>query len=517
MEKLSERPIQREVLEFLSNLLKESQQIDDVERQIGLTRAMKEIVALRQSVSYFRLIGDNLYDGIYVTDGDGKTLYINKAYTRITGISPDEVVGKHVDDLMAKGLFKNAVTPLVIQQKKPVNSVGEISQNGRKLLISGVPVFDEEGRVSNVVVIDRDITDLATIQAELEASQQKIQAVEKDQKKHVQEIQLLRNQQLRKNLIGNSPEMTALLKEIEQAAQVDVTVLITGETGVGKEVVSTELHLSSQRSDGPFIKVNCAAIPTNLLEAELFGYEKGAFTGAGATAKMGLFELADKGTILLDEIGELPIELQAKLLRVIQQKELMRLGGTKPVKLDVRLLAATNCDLQELIRQGRFRSDLYYRLNVLPIQILPLRRRKGDIQALCAHFLGRYNSKYGKEIKISETGMVLLREYPWPGNVRELKNIIERLVIISEAEAVLGLEQIGSLLNIDVRAAEVLPVDAGLKKIVEDVERRTIEKVLATCGSTRSAAKVLQVDQSTIVKKAKKLGISLRDDKMHLS
>lgn len=477
----------------------------------GLQRVADEF---KMAIDFdFRKIGDHLYDGIYISDGKGKTLYVNKAYTRITGISPEEIVGRYVSELENEDYYKNAVTPQVLKYKRQVNSMGESSRNGKRMLITGNPIFNEEGEVTKVVVIDRDITDLSTMQSELEATQLKMKAVEADKNKNKQEIEHLRQIHLKKNLIGRSPAIQQILKAIRQVSCIDVTVLISGETGVGKEVVANELYASSTRKNGPFIKVNCAAIPANLLEAELFGYEKGAFTGAATAGKMGMFELADKGTVMLDEIGEMSLDLQAKLLRVIQHKEVTRIGGAKTVKLDVRIISATNCELKELVRQGKFREDLYYRLNVFPIHIPPLRSRVEDIGLLTDYLLEVYNSRYGKVTTIEASGLAALQQYSWPGNVRELQNVIERLVIVSEPVTEITVEQIASLLNIDPYFSEIMNNEAGLKEIVGMVERKTIEKALAICGSTRKAAQVLKVDQSTIVKKAKRLGIRLSDDK----
>lgn len=477
----------------------------------SLNRLLAELKLLHEFD--FRQIGDSLYDGIYITDGEGKTLYVNSAYTRITGIKPEEVIDKNVSDLVRSGLYKNAVTPEVIRKKKQVNAMGESSRNGIKMLITGNPLFDRDGNVKKVVVIDREITDLLAIKAELEKSQQKIKAVEDATIKKKQEIEHLRSMQLNTNLIGKSMEMQQIIKQIHQVANLDVTLLITGETGAGKEVVANEIYLQSNRNNGPFIKVNCAAIPATLLEAELFGYEKGAYTGAASSGKMGLFELADKGTLLLDEIGDMPMELQSKLLRVIQYKEISRIGGTKPIKLDVRILAATNCELKNLVKKGKFREDLYYRLSVFPIHIPPLRARAGDIEDLTKHFLTMYNTKYSKYTTFEREALAVLEHYGWPGNSRELQNIIERLVIICDSHAVISADKVKNILNIELPFEELLNEELGLKQIVENVERKTIEKILKAYGSTRKAAKVLKIDQSTIVKKAKKLGIQLRDEK----
>lgn len=457
----------------------------------------------------FREFGDHFYDGIYITDGDGKTMYVNKAYTRITGIIAEDVVGKFVDDLIKAGVFKNAVSMEVIKQKKQVNAVGESLKNGTKMLITGCPIFDQEGRVKNVVIIDREITDLFTMRDELERTQQKIKVVEEAKVKTTQEIEHLRRQQVQKSMVGSSEEIKKILTQVKQVAGLDTTVLITGETGTGKEVVANEIYINSRRCNAPFIKVNCAAIPATLLEAELFGYEKGAFTGA-TRGKLGLFELADKGTLLLDEIGEMPMELQAKLLRVLQDKELIRLGGVKSVKLDVRILSSTNCDLRELVKQGKFREDLYYRLHIFPITIPPLRTRLTDITDLTEHFLAIYNNKYDKQVTVQATGMELFQQYGWPGNVRELQNIIERLVIIAEPYTEVQVQQISSILNVFPQNFH-MAADGGLKAIVEQVEKDVIARALKEHGSTRKAAKILRIDQSTIVKKTKKWGLCLND------
>ena len=501
--------------ELIAKIEKQSWDISSHQELLaGLNKVLSELTAARELD--FREIGDHLYDGIYITDGQGKTLYVNAAYTRITGIRPEEVVGKYVDELVVSGIYLNAVTPEVIKHKKQVNSMGESLRNGTKMLITGSPVLDAEGNVKKVVIIDREITDLLQMKSDLEASQKQIKAVEKDKIKSALEVEHLRKMHLNKNLIGNSLETQQVIRSIQQVAGLDVTVLITGETGAGKEVVANEIYLQSARKNDPFIKVNCAAIPANLLEAELFGYARGAFTGATSTGKTGLFELADKGTIMLDEIGDMPLELQSKLLRVIQHKEITRVGGAKPVKLDVRILSSTNCDLKELVKQGRFREDLYYRLNVFPIHIPPLRSRHQDIEPLARHFLEIYNLKYTKNTVIEPLGFEMLRQYSWPGNIRELQNIIERLVIVSEHNGTISNEQIGNLLNIHPSyMTELVVEEMGLKEIVNNIEKKTIEKALALCGSTRKAAKVLKVDQSTIVKKAKRLGISLRDENTH--
>ena len=448
-----------------------------------------------ESVDY-KKICDELYDGIYLADEKGKTLYVNKSYSRITGLSPDLVLGKYVSDLMKEGLYKNAITPDIIKTKKPINAMAEI-RTGVKVLLSGSPILDQDGNLKKVVVINRDMSDLLDIQKKLIASQN--------------EVEHLRNLQITNKLIGKSDEIQPIIQMVHQVANLDVTVLIMGETGVGKEVIGNEIYINSDRHDKPFIKVNCAAIPANLLEAELFGYEAGSFTGASSKGKIGMFELADKGTLLLDEIGEMPLELQSKLLRIIQEKEVTRVGGTKPIKFDVRILAATNCDLYELVKTGKFREDLYYRLNVFPIRIPPLRNRISDIELLAKHYLDFYNTKYGKQIVFDREVYEVFKTYTWPGNIRELQNVVERLVITSEKQKTINAELSRNILNLEPESTDTPSEELSLKEIVEKVEKKVIEKALKDYGSTRKAAVALKISQSSVVKKAKKLGIHISD------
>lgn len=453
----------------------------------------------------FREIGDHLYDGVYITDGAGRTLYVNRSYLRITGLAAEEVLGRRVQDLVSAGLYSNAVTPEVLRLRTQVNSVGHSARNGARMLISGIPIFDTAGEIKFVAVVEREISDLASMQAMLEASDAKIRAARAIEVRVRREVEHLRRQNRSETLLGRSPQIAQVFHLVERVARTDATVLIEGESGVGKEVVANEIHRASQRK-GSFIKVNCAALPATLLEAELFGYDRGAFTGAAPGGKIGLFELADHGTLLLDEIGDLPLELQVKLLRAIQHKEVTRLGGTRPIRLDVRLVAATNADLRRSVREGRFREDLFYRLAVYPITLPPLREREEDIILLSEHFLEKYNQKYNKIISICEAGQHCLLAYGWPGNIRELQNVIERIVLVSDVRAVIDGGQVAAFLNIadDGRGGD----GTSLPEKVDSLERREIVKALATFGSTRRAALALGIDQSTIVKKARRLGIT---------
>ena len=445
----------------------------------------------------FKEISDNLYDGIYISDGTGKTIFVNKAYLRNTEIPEEKLIGRTVKEIAEEGLYKGAVTMEVIKRKEPVNSLGKILGNNKEVLVSGSPIFDEEGNVKLVVINNRDISDLK----ELEQINAKLN---KDKERANEEINYLRKQQISSDIVVDN-QMNETMELINTIAPTDVTVLITGESGTGKEVVADEIYHRSKRNNKPFIKVNCAAIPEELLESELFGYEGGAFTDASKTGKIGLFELANGGTILLDEIGEMQLSLQAKLLRVLQTKEIRRIGGNKPIVLDIRVIASTNRNLQEEIKKGNFREDLYYRLNVVPIVVKPLRERKEMIPKLTKVFLDNYNKKYGKDAIIQDEAIYLLTEYKWPGNIRELENLIERMVVINN-DGVIKYNSIASILELE--NSQDSESDARtLKDIVERLEKDIITKSIKKHGSVNKAAAALGLSQPALWKKCKKLNI----------
>jgi transcriptional regulator with PAS, ATPase and Fis domain len=342
----------------------------------------------------------------------------------------------------------------------------------------------------------RDITDLTNMKKELENKEELIAQQQN-------ELALLRSLQLNSpfGVVISSRQMKKVMEMSVHVGKFDCTVLIQGESGVGKEIIAQTIVQSSERKEGPFIKINCGAIPETLLESELFGYEKGAFTGADPKGKTGMFEMANKGTILLDEVGEIPISLQVKLLRVLQEKEIIRVGGTKPIKLNIRIIAATNQNLEEMVREGTFREDLYYRINVVSIIIPPLRKRPDDIPALTKHFLHKFNKKYNLNKSISPQLQDLLLTYPWPGNVRELQNLIENLVILTQDDVITPehlpakfLEHRNNVTPNLVEINKILP----LKEAVNILETNLIKEAMQRFGTTRRAASILKVDQSTL-------------------
>lgn len=447
----------------------------------------------------FQKVVDSLIDGVYVTDDKAVTQYVNPAYCKHTGIQPEEILGRSVTEIAEEGaLFGKAVSADVISLKRNVTGTGVVKNHKGKSVpayATGVPIFGEDGRVTNVAVSVFDTDSLIYRVTEFRNTV------------HVEKaVQILDrfDEEDMNPMVGNDASMRSIRRTIARAAPTDVTILITGESGVGKEVVADSIYSASDRKGRPYVKVNCTAIPGNLLESELFGYEKGSFTGALNQGKAGLFELANHGTILLDEIGDLPYELQTKLLRVLQQKEVLRIGGKKPISLDVRVIAATNADLKQKIKDGRFREDLYYRLSVVPIFIPPLRERRGDIDKLVKHYFFEYCTKHAHTVTVPDETLEIFRRYPWPGNVRELQNVIEYMVICCEGN-VLQPQVLAAYLGMDSRRAGETP--ASLKAAVDSYEKELIARAIEECGGVRKAARALDVDPSTISRKARKYGI----------
>lgn len=456
-----------------------------------------ELDLVKTDLEAFMACSDDL---ACITDGSGSKVRISSSCEKLYGVKPESLIGKNVKDLEKSGMYLPSATRMVIEEKKPV-TVTQKTKTGRKLLVTATPVFDDEGHIKRVVSISKDITDEEKLKAELKQTKSLLQRYER-------ELSSLRIAHLKNSeVIYRSKAMEKLLEMVNKVANVESTVLIYGETGVGKEVLAKYIHNISDRSSGPFIKINCGAIPENLLEAELFGYEKGAFTGARSEGKPGLIEIADKGTLLLDEISELPFSLQVKLLRVLQEREFIRVGGIKTISVDVRIIAASNKDLKELVKEGKFRQDLYYRLNVVPVTIPPLRERPEDIPILAHHFLNIYNERYNRSKQLTSEVVEIFIRYSWPGNVRELENVIERLVVTSEDNQITKKDLPGEFFNKDemnnsagVYVSRLMP----LKEASALVEYQLIKQAIEEGGSTYKAAEMLGVDQSTIIRKLKR-------------
>lgn len=437
------------------------------------------------------------YDGIYITDGDAKTIIVNKAYENITGMSREELLNKNMIELVKEGKVSKSAT-LIVLKNKEITTIEQEFSTGKKALVSSTPIFDEKGNITMVVTNVRDVTELYELKEQLEKN-------EKLNKKYFFEIEAIRSQLLNaKDIIAEDEKMLNILELAKKVALVDTTVLLLGETGVGKEEIAKYIHKNSKRCNNNFIKVNCGAISENLIESEFFGYEKGAFTGANPNGKLGLFEVADGGTIFLDEVGELPLDMQVKLLRVLQEGEIQRVGDTKMIKVNVRVLAATNRNLEDMVSKKTFRDDLYYRINVVPINILPLRERKKDIEPLVENFLNNLNRKYNFNKTITPAAMCCLYEYDWPGNVRELKNIIERTVIMSSGDKILRSDLSIKNHHEDKIEINLENKEFKLREAVAKLEAEFIENAFKKNGNVRAAAKELGIDASTFVRKRKR-------------
>ena len=436
---------------------------------------------------------EGISDAVFADDSTGRCLWCNKACEELYNISLDDVYGKYVDELEDMGVFSPSVTKRVLKEQREMTIIHK-NKYGKKLLTTGTPIFDSDNNVSMVITTSRDITRLTKHHHAAAAVP-------------IMNMDTMENIDLPNDgIIANSLAMKNVMSLTKKLAAVDSTVLITGESGVGKGLIAKFLHGESSRYEKPFVTVNCGAIPENLIESELFGYVPGAFTGSKAEGKRGLFEAAQNGTIFLDEISELPLNLQVKLLRVIQDREITPVGGVKTIPIDVRIISATNKSLSDLVKEGKFREDLYYRLNVVPINIPPLRDRPDDILPLIQSNLMRCNKKLGEDKRLSSEALTILLQYPWPGNIRELQNIVERITITTN-ECVISEESLPAFLMQEAKVNANTNVNLSLSSAMEKAEKEILEKVYANYKSTRAMAKVLQVSQPTIVRKLHKYNI----------
>ncbi|MEK6519185.1 sigma 54-interacting transcriptional regulator [Bacillus thuringiensis] len=427
------------------------------------------------------------FDEIFVTDEQGIVVRVNSTCERHYQLAAEELVGKHVKELQKNGIFYPSATLEVIEKKRPIELV-QTTKSGEYLHVRTRPVFDDEGNLRRVISYSRDLTELYQLRQKVEEMDNQLKTYKKE----------LRETYEHEGLIFKSLAMQKIVDTIKKVSVVDSTVLALGETGVGKSRLVRHLHEVSHRKHESFYEINCAALPTNLIESELFGYSGGSFTGANREGKKGLLESAHKGTLFLDEIGEMPIEIQAKLLQVLQEKTFRPIGGRELKKVDVRIVAATNRDLSEMVKQGTFRKDLYYRLNVIPIAIPPLRERTEDILPLIYHYLQHFNKKYGRDVKLAPSTLQMFVGYPWEGNNREIENVIERIVIT--VDDVVTVED----LPLSMQEAAVEQSGRSLYKMLEEVERNIILKAYKTYGSSYKVAEFLQISQSAATRKIKK-------------
>jgi len=490
-----------------------------------ITKRKQAEQALRESERLYRAIGESINYGVWVCDPDGRNIYASNSFLRLVGLTQQQCSDFGWSDILHPDDIEHTLS--IWKQCVAAEGVWDVEHRYRgadghwhPILARGVPVRNDNGEIIYWAGINLDISRIKQAEEALQKAHDGLEATVKERTVELttalSEIETMKDKleaentyfrrenkmkHSHENIIGESDGLKYVLYRAEQVAQANTTVLILGETGTGKDLIAAVIHNMSPRKERPLITVNCAALPANLIESELFGREKGAFTGAD-TRRMGRFEVADGSTLCLDEIGELPLELQIKLLRVIQHSEFERLGSSNTVKVNVRIVATTNRDLEEEIRQGRFRQDLYYRLNVFPITVPPLRQRKDDIPLMVRVFVERYSRKLGKRITtISKDTLAALQDYPWPGNVRELESIIERAVILCQ----------GSVLSLADQLEISSPALSSTVRTLEDTERNQMLRILSETKwrieGKDGAAAILGLHASTLRARMHKLGI----------
>jgi transcriptional regulator with PAS, ATPase and Fis domain len=464
------------------------------EQEEKIRKLERELEELKIKNQVLETIFEDTLECIVMVDANGYVTMMNQTYANFLGIKPEEAIGKHVTDVIEN-------TRLHIVVKTGELEVGQIQRiKGHDAVTMRIPII-QNGKILGAIgkVVYKDIKEVELLYKKLEVAKRELDFYKERLRKVKGEYYVL------DTIIGDSDKIKELKRTIVRIANTDSTVLITGESGTGKEVFANVIHEMSNRRDNNFIKINCAAIPENILESELFGYEDGAFTGARRGGKIGKFELADQGTIFLDEIGDMSFDMQAKLLRVLQEKEIERVGGNTVKKINVRIIAATNQNLQEKIKRGEFREDLYYRLNVIALELPPLRERVEDIPLLCEYFLKKYNDKFGIYIeKIDDEAMDCLKKYSWPGNIRELENAIERAYNLIDGN-VIKLKHLPEKIVSNNR-----PLCVGsLNKTLNEIEKqRIIDALKASGGNKSKAAKMLGINRAGLYQKLKKHGIN---------
>lgn len=458
---------------------------------------------------YFLQILDTIDSGVHIADHKGNTIWINRTVEKMIGIKREDLIGINVSQQEQNGMFSPSVIRTALEQKKKSTLVQRM-QNGKKYMVSAHILYNQKNELQYVITHGPDFNKVL-----LEGSPAEVDEIRLLLERYIRELRRANVKQSyfgkeEPDFIGKSKAFDMLTEFIEKVSDVETTVLIAGETGVGKNVVAEHIHQLSERQGHPFIHINCAAIPEALLESELFGYQKGAFTGANNNGKLGLVKMAEKGTLFLDEVSELPLPLQSKLLHLLQNKTYLPIGSFETVKANVRIIAATNQDLEMLVEQGKFRADLFYRLNVLPIQIPPLRERQDDIFPLLCFYLQKFNSN-NRNRKLSNEAIHALQQYRWPGNIRELENVLEQLVIMSKQDEITLPDLPKRYLEQAEKEAHSFSVSqtACLKQTLHDIEKKIIIQSYQEHKTTRKTAKALGITQSSLIRRLAKYNMDV--------
>lgn len=462
-----------------------------LQNRTELLQIQDELSKTKGTMELLETVLDNIHNGIVVVDKNARIIIFNKAYCDFLKVKKEDMLGRPVEEAI-----ENTRMHIVLQTG--VAEIGDVQRiKGHDMICSRIPL-KRDGEVWGAlgIVIFRDIKDLRSLMQRVERLKSELEFYKGELMRHQGALYSL------ENIIGMSPRMQELKKIVLKVARSDSTVLIRGESGTGKELFAHALHNASPRRTRPFVRVNCSALPESLLESELFGYREGAFTGARKGGKMGKFELADGGTIFLDEIGDLPVNMQAKLLRVLQEREIERLGDSQPVKVNVRVIAATNRNLEEMVQEGLFRKDLFYRLNVVVMDIPPLRERLEDIPPLVDSLLAKLTNRLGCTTKkVDEDALKCLMRHSWPGNVRELENVLERILNLAEDD-VITVNHLPFYLRQDLELAPAQETLLPLKEAVEKIERLMLLRALELTGGDRlAAAKILRISKTTLYEK----------------
>ncbi|KZE09718.1 sigma-54 interaction domain-containing protein [Priestia aryabhattai] len=431
-------------------------------------------------------IFESSFDEIFVTDANGYVLVVNSECEKNYALKVEDFIGKHVKELQEMGIFYPSATLKVIESNQAIELVQK-TNSGRYLHVRTRPVFTNDGQLKSVISYSRDLTDLMELKRKVEEMEEQLENYKKELNESVD----------LEGIVTKSEAMKKVFSTIQRVASVNTTVLLLGETGVGKSRVAKLLHQLSTRKQQPYHELNCAALPEQLIESELFGYEGGTFTGAFREGKKGIIELSNEGTLFLDEIGELSLSAQSKLLHVLQDRTIRPVGSTRAVSIDVRIIAATNQNLEQMVEEGKFRRDLYYRLNVVPITIPPLRERKEDILPLVYQFLHHFNTVYERNVRLSPKALDAFLGQEWKGNVREVENIIERLVVTGEEMITLK----------DLPFAKEFAIDPPvhtLPEMIEHVEKEMVIKAFEQHRSSYKVAEQLGISQSQASRKIRK-------------